>query len=145
PTPLQNASILRLMLAVLHRTHDTSSYKAWGNLWRRGRFDEDVLDRYWQQWAHRFDLFDPQRPFYQQFAGRTDLNPKRIINIIPGVTASGHFNHHTTNPDFYFTPAESARGLLVSLTFGTGIGCIPKEKLSIKASPWNAGLIFIVE
>ena len=57
---LETASILRLLLAVLHRTHDTSSRQAWAEIWQRGCFDLEALDAYWQSWCHRFDLFDPE-------------------------------------------------------------------------------------
>jgi len=145
PNPLETASILRLLLAVLHRTHDTSSPNAWAEIWNRGCFNVNVLASYWRTWSHRFDLFDPQHPFYQGYAGRDDLNPKQIIEIYPGISTAVHFNHRVVDENFTLTAAESARGLLVSQTFGTGIGVIPSEKISIKASTWNSGQVFLVE
>ncbi len=142
---LATASILRLLLAVLHRTHDTSSRRAWGNLYQQGYFEEQALEAYWRTWSYRFDLFDPERPFYQQHAGRDDLNPKQIIEIYPGISTAAHYNHRVKNEEFFLTPGQSACGLLVSQTFGTGIGVIPSEKISIKASTWNSGLVFFIQ
>lgn len=145
PNPFETASILRLLLAILHRTHDTSSPNAWAVTWDKKCFDVNALAVYWRTWSHRFDLFNPHHPFYQGYAGRDDLNPKQIIEIYPGISTAAHFNHRVVDEHFYLTAAESARGLLVSQTFGTGIGVIPTEKISIKASTWNSGQVFLVE
>ncbi len=143
PTGLETASILRLLLAVLHRTHDTSSRQAWGKIWQRGRFNEVELDRYWSQWEHRFDLFDAEHPFYQQPTDRK--KPTSTAGFFPGLAASDHFNHAVQTGERSLSPAEAARSLLVAQTYGLSGGCLPSERLSHKASPWVAGLIFFVE
>ena len=143
PTPLETAAILRLLLAVLHRTHDTSSREAWGAVWRSGRFNEPALADYWRRWSDRFDLFDPQRPFYQQ---RTDRKrPVSTASFFPGLAASDHYNHAVQLDERALSPAQAVRDLLVAQAYGLSGGCLPSEKLSHKASPGVAGLSFFVE
>lgn len=145
PNPHETAAILRLLLAILHRTHDTASKQAWEAIWKQGQFDEHSLCAYLKNWEHRFDLFDPHRPFFQQHSGRSNLSPKQIHELYPGIIAARHFNRMALDEKTFFTPAQAARGLLVSQSFGTGIGVNPAEKLAIRASTWCFGQIFFIE
>ncbi|MEA4909276.1 MAG: type I-E CRISPR-associated protein Cse1/CasA [Anaerolineaceae bacterium] len=143
PTALETAAIVRLLLALLHRTHDTATRAAWGRLWRQGHFDQSALEHYWQQWSHRFDLFDAHRPFYQE---QTDKKkPVSTAGFFPGLAAADHFNHEIRLGEKALSPAEATRDLLVQQAFGLSGGCLPSEKLSHKASTWVAGMVFFVE
>ena len=66
-TPLETASLHRLLLAVLHRVFGPKSTRAWKSLWGREQFDRGMLDEYLHQPKihQRFDLFDSEKPFYQ--------------------------------------------------------------------------------
>src|SRR4051794_12147009 len=64
-SPLVTVSLHRLLLAILHRTFGPETFEAWKALWRRGHWDAETLDTYFAAWRHRFDLFDPERPFLQ--------------------------------------------------------------------------------
>ena len=77
--PAQDVAVLRLLLAVLHAVfgrvdaqgerveiRDTGSAATqWRSLWRQGRFPEQPIVDYLEQWHDRFWLFHPQRPFWQ--------------------------------------------------------------------------------
>ncbi len=73
----QKLPLLRLALAVLyHRYAYPSSERQpdeitvemkskWLDIWNEGRFCAEDIDRYFDEYSDRFDLFDPERPFYQ--------------------------------------------------------------------------------
>lgn len=66
PSPAVTVSLYRLMLAILHRSLDgPRSVAEWQAIWDRNAWDETCLNTYLDRWHHRFDLFDPQHPFYQ--------------------------------------------------------------------------------
>lgn len=64
-SPLVDAAMHRLLLAILHRAlagpRDTAE---WAALWRRGRFDSRVI-HYLDEVGEGFDLFSATKPFYQ--------------------------------------------------------------------------------
>ena len=75
----QNASIFRLLLAILYAVHlrkdvdgnpvdiwdENDAVGYWKRLWDRGRFNTDLFDEYFDGCYDRFYLFHPDRPFYQ--------------------------------------------------------------------------------
>jgi CRISPR system Cascade subunit CasA len=66
-TPLETASLHRVLFAVLHRRFGPKGKANWLNMWQRSEqgFDAAKLDEYFKKWRHRFDLFDDQHPFFQ--------------------------------------------------------------------------------
>jgi len=118
-TPLGTAALHRLLLAVLHRVFGPESRKAWSQLWHKGRWDETALRDYFDQWRHRFNLFDEERPFYQ--AADRRVKPKSITKLML-YTASGNnptlFDHHTDAEGITLTPAQAARALVAAQSFG---------------------------
>lgn len=78
-TRLQDAAVLRLLTAVsvtlLYR-YDENGRKAplagrqqalerFAAVWKAGGFNKKAVDDYFDTWHDRFDLLDPDRPFYQ--------------------------------------------------------------------------------
>lgn len=74
--PQQTLPMLRLMLAVIYRAYgawfpgmDIRPHEDlltfWASVHEYGTFDDEVIGGYLHQWEDRFDLFDPERPFYQ--------------------------------------------------------------------------------
>ncbi len=64
--PTQTFAILRLALAILHRsTGGPHGEASWQALWRASRLPVDDLTDYLVEFRDRFDLFHPQHPFYQ--------------------------------------------------------------------------------
>ena len=65
PSPLVNAALYRLLLAILHRNFGPPSIEEWKVMWESGHFDKSTLQDYFNKWHSRFDLFDKEHPFYQ--------------------------------------------------------------------------------
>ena len=77
--PTQDAAMLRLLLAVLVTVFSRvnaagepeplekrgQALRRWGELWKLGRFPQQPLQDYLEQWKDRFWLFHPERPFWQ--------------------------------------------------------------------------------
>lgn len=77
--PTQDVAVLRLLLAVLHGVFGrvnaqgqpveinniSSAVRQWRSLWELGRFPEQPILDYLEQWHDRFWLFHPERPFWQ--------------------------------------------------------------------------------
>src|SRR5437763_11916675 len=66
PSPLVAAALYRLLLAVAHRVlTGPASVEEWAALWDAGVFPMEAVDAYLARVRDRFDLFHPERPFYQ--------------------------------------------------------------------------------
>lgn len=64
--PTQAFAILRLMLAILYRVRgDEGLTTARWNEWSQNGLPLELVDGYLDDYADRFDLFDPVRPFFQ--------------------------------------------------------------------------------
>ncbi len=64
-SPLVPVSVLRVLLAILHRVHGPKDAAEWTALWEKGKFEPGPLDDYFSRWYERFELLDGERPFYQ--------------------------------------------------------------------------------
>lgn len=121
-TPIMSASILPLALAILHRVFGPEDYDEWEMLWQAGKFDMNRLEDYFEEWHDRFDLFHPERPFYQAFDNRVES--KSIIHIVHPMGNTGTlFNHITDvtdNARVKLSPAEAARHLIAARYFKIG-------------------------
>ena len=119
-SPLEVASLHRLLLAVLHRNFDIGDSQQWGALWESGEFDSGVINSYFEKWRGRFDLFDGERPFYQ-VAG---------LDLTKGGSSARLFFHQDNNATLFthvatadppsLTPPESARLLVGFMAFDVG-------------------------
>lgn len=73
--PQQKLPLLRLVLAALYHMYDCSEFEPyeiasemkgeWLRLWNAGHFDPEDIQGYFDEFSNRFNLFDPERPFYQ--------------------------------------------------------------------------------
>ncbi len=142
-SPLEAASILRLLLAILHRIHETSSLLKWTKVWENKQFNSDAIDKYFSNWQERFDLFSPNWPFYQNL--EEEVEPKNIILLFPGASASPFYNHAVERDDFWLTPEDAARMVLVSQTFGLPGIIHPQKNLFMGSAPWVVGMVFFLE
>ena len=125
PSPLVLASLHRLLLAVLHRALDgPSSLEAWTSLWREGTWARPEVSGYLEKWRHRFDLFDPQRPFYQvPLLKDAQLHP---IALLAMESASGNnatlFDHNYDALPQAMAAGEAALYLLSRQAYAIGFG-----------------------
>jgi len=144
-SPLATAALYRLLLAVLHRViNGPESYDAWAALWEARRFDAARIGAYLTQWRERFDLFHPQRPFYQKADDR--LKPKSLTSLVHDVASGNHatlFDHHTDADGISLTPAQAARALLAAQAFGLAGLCLPGRPFT--DAPCARGIIFLAQ
>jgi CRISPR system Cascade subunit CasA len=120
PSPLITAALHRPLLAVLHRVFGPEGATAWAFLWRREAFDSSVLDEYWSRWKHRFDLFDPEHPFYQN----PELDPVYAWPISKLPLSAGKreplFEHFANDDRHWVSIPEAARELVALQAFAIG-------------------------
>ncbi|MEW6093466.1 MAG: type I-E CRISPR-associated protein Cse1/CasA [Chloroflexota bacterium] len=145
-SPLETAALYRLLLAVLHSAlRGPRVWEAWGELWDGGRWLPEVVNGYLDQWRDRFDLFHPQRPFYQASDDR--VRPKSIASLALDMVSGNNavlFDHHTEEAGVTLTPAKAARTVVVAQTFGlSGLSGIPGQGFT--DGPWARGIVFLVE
>jgi CRISPR system Cascade subunit CasA len=144
-SPLATAAIYRLLLAVLHRVHDgPASYAAWAALWEAGRFEAASIEAYLAQWRERFDLFHPQRPFYQK--ADELLKPKSLTSLVHDAASGNNatlFDHHTDAEGLALTPAQAARALLAAQAFGLAGLCLPGRPFT--DAPCARGIVFLAQ
>ncbi|NJL73503.1 MAG: type I-E CRISPR-associated protein Cse1/CasA [Candidatus Competibacteraceae bacterium] len=123
-SPLVTVALHRLLLAVLHRAYGGPRRKAdWRALWEVGRFDTSVVGGYLQQWAPRFDLLHPERPFYQCRDAEILEAKLHPASALRQELASGNnatlFDHGRIAR---FSLAEAARALVAVQQFALGGG-----------------------
>jgi CRISPR system Cascade subunit CasA len=149
-SPLVAVSALRLLLAVLHRIHGPRNAAAWAALWRASSFDIASFDPYFDQWRNRFDLFDVERPFYQD----ASIPQDRAVPVskLMHAAASGNnatlFDHSLDGGCPAITAAEAALQLLVNQTFAIGGLITPDPSISnsksAEGSPTVKGALCLV-
>jgi CRISPR system Cascade subunit CasA len=146
-SPLETASLYRLLLAVIHSALRGPKNKgAWTELWNAKRFDMNKFDTYFKKWHTRFDLFDKERPFYQ-VKFNNDGREKTSNDVMPDVASGTNatlFSHATDDNNIALSPSKAARTLLVmqAMSVAGGWGMAPKESSD---APWGRGVIFLTE
>lgn len=147
-TPLVNAALYRLLLAVVHHVFGPGPGEtpdSWADLWERGAWDSARLDAYWAKWRHRFDLFDPEHPFYQR--EHPKASPKSVISLIYELASGNNpafFDHHTEEVGATLSPAEAARAVITAQAFGLG-GLSPVSGERFTDGPAARGITFLVK
>jgi CRISPR system Cascade subunit CasA len=143
-SPLVTAALYRLLVAALHRIFGPADLEAWDALWNAGHWDINRLDTYFEQWQHRFDLFDDQHPFYQ--ASDERVKPKSVASLIHDVASGNNatlFDHHTDDRGPVLTPAQAARMLVAAQVFGlAGLSGLPQK---FTDGACASGIVFLVQ
>lgn len=131
PSPLVTVALHRLLLAVVHRAYlGPASISAWRDIWKSGRLDSDVINAYLdeQQEHGRFDLFDPDRPFYQvpYIIDLADPKKQTPIAKLAQEAAAGNnatlFDHQVDAAPVPMSAAEAARYVVAVQAFSIGFG-----------------------
>lgn len=141
-TPQTTVALMRLLLAILHRTFGPADEEAWAALWTASTFDSSILDDYFEQWRHRFDLFDHERPFYQVDDPR--VQAKSIVSLKYGVgfMHDQHFDHDGMAKEFHLSPSQAARAVVTLQAFGLGgLSGIDEKHTD---APCSSGILFFV-
>jgi len=142
-TPPITAALHRLLLAVLHRVFGPKDMDAWAALWERGSWDMGPLDAYFDQWRHRFDLFHPERPFYQVRDERA--RPTQVAKLVMHMNLANPtlFAHYTDDGGLALEPAQAAQYVLAAQVYALGgLSGIPEK---FTDAPLAKGAVFWVE
>lgn len=123
-SPLETAALHRLVTAVTHSALRGPARIAEGRaLLADGKLPTEVGD-YLKRWRERFELFDPERPFYQQVdppdAKESPLN--RIYHEYASANNQTLFDHHLDDDRTAVSPAEAARALVTHQAYALGGG-----------------------
>jgi CRISPR system Cascade subunit CasA len=123
PSPLVAAALYRLLLAVAHRVlNGPASVEEWAALWDAGAFPLAAVDAYFARVRDRFDLFHPERPFYQTSA-LAPFTPAPLSRLIHDVASGNNqtlFDHTTDRHAPTLSPAQAARYLVAHQAFAVG-------------------------
>jgi CRISPR system Cascade subunit CasA len=150
-SPLVTYGLYRLLLAIAHDLFAPRAEAEWLALFRRGRFDPEPLRRFRGEYADRFDLFHPTRPFYQsgdiplgQDGNARGEQKAATVGVLrpelPTGTFKNHF-HHAYDGAHAFCPACAARSLAVLPPFvwPQGSGYVNSINGSPPVYVWLAG------
>jgi CRISPR system Cascade subunit CasA len=123
PSPLEEAALHRLLLAVLHRAlmgpRRLEDVLDW---WRDRRFPEKPITSYLDRFHDRFFLFHPEAPFLQ-VADLPEENPLPWSKLLPELASGNNptlFDHTTEENVPKASYAQAARALLVHQAFALG-------------------------
>ena len=141
-TPIISTSILPLTLAILHRVFGPEDYDEWEVLWQAGKFDMNRLEAYFEEWHDRFDLFHPERPFYQVKDNQGE--DKSVIYLIHSIgNTAALFTHANEEAGIQLSAAEAARQLMAAQYFHTaGLNWVKGKRAPFTDSPFARGVIF---
>lgn len=146
-SPLVTAALHRLLLAILHRCFGPPDIETWKELYQGKRFPVEGVEGYLHKWRHRFDLFHPERPFYQ--VRGLPFDPDGIDILVTERTAWGGgvslFQHRPAGIGTSLCRSEAARWLLCAHSFSPG-GLVrkPGEPASATAGPLNRGAMVLL-
>lgn len=121
-SPPVTIALHRLLLAILHRVYrGPQSSDDWKMMYSADRFDAELLNKYFNGLADRFDLFHSEHPFYQTTSVCDKLKDGAVIKLYfhSGNNAT-LFDHTSTSNPRVLTPAEAARLVVMIQAFDTG-------------------------
>ncbi len=130
-SPLCTVALHRLLLAIVYRAIDgPADQAAWRALWRDG-LPVAAISAYLEKWRHRFDLFDPEQPFFQvadlvtvtKDGAPTDPSPASVLR--PELASGNNkvlFNHSTDAEAEPWPAAVAARSLVSAQAWSLGGG-----------------------
>ncbi len=149
PSPLITISLYRLLLALIHRVYGPADKDAWWGLWDAKKADMAKLNAYLDTVRPRFNLFDTERPFYQD-AAISEEYAGSIAKLTPEQASSGNkvllFDHGQGAAVGGLTPAAAARYLVAFQSYAIR-GLISRETEADKSAsdgPLVKGAVLLV-
>ncbi len=128
-SPLVVVSLHRFLLAILHRNFGPKNFEDWKSLWRAGHWDANVINRYFEDWRDRFNLFDNEFPFYQYpkiaKAKGADADIKPVAILMQERAAGNNatlFDHSNDMEPSPYPSSVVARYLVARQAFSLGGG-----------------------
>lgn len=132
PSPIVAVSIHRLLVAILQDALKPRSTTDLARLWREPGLPREPLDAFALEYADRFELFSPDRPFLQSadfgLAPSKKDKVKSVLTLYPDWPSGGESTHfrHGREVDGAMCPVCAASGLVLQSSFaaagGRGIG-----------------------
>jgi len=127
-SPLETYAVQRLLIAFLMDAYSPASVGDRVSIFRGGRFDPGILNRYvalCRSEGASFDLFDEKRPFMQAaFDPELDAGKEKpaanLFHALPTGNNHVHFDHRLST-ERRFTAAECLRGILASNLFAVAM------------------------
>lgn len=145
PSPLARVTMVRMLLAVLYRSHVVDTTEEWQDLWDQPDIANAAVT-YLEKWGDRFDLFSTRFPFYQ----RTDIDTGgklvAVTKLSHEFTAGNNkllFDHSRDDDPPAFTPARAARLLITAQgwSIGGGIAAGGRPRFTSASLPKAAALL----
>lgn len=158
--PIMNSALFLFLLAFTSASHPLRDLDDWEKLYVSGSFSKQATETYLKKWANRFDLFDPEHPFYQdpKFGKRekdqknlksgTKPLPKSIKGLLMHLSSGSNatlFEHSFDEQEKWYDPAEIARILVMVQSYslrGMTLASIGKDKY-YKDSAFTIGVTFL--
>ena len=125
PSPLVSVSLHRLLLAILHRALEGPSDAYEAADWFENGFDQARIRAYLDRYHDHFDLFHPERPFYQVPDFTLERSSRSWTVLAPELNSDNNkvlFDHTITSRPRPLQPAEAARLLVAHQTFALSAG-----------------------
>ena len=123
-SPLEKASLFRLMLAIHLRSVGAMNTGIKVRMWEDSDLGTDKVTEYLERWSRRFDLLDVGRPFYQ-VPGFNAGTPHPIHKLAIERTAGNNkilFDHRMDDEPEVVNLAEAARMLVTVQSYALGGG-----------------------
>lgn len=150
PSPVVEAALHRLMLAILYRVYGEVNKKKWREWWTAQAFDADRINKYLKKWESRFDLFSDESPFYQyrhySKIGFTERDKQPITKLTFAEAAGNNptlFDHNNEASPQTHTPAEAARYLIAYQAFTPSAG--KSKTIHTKDAPLARGFLVLAK
>lgn len=125
PSPLVTVALYRLLLAILHRALQGPENSDEAAKWFSNGFDAEKIRAYLAKHQDRFDLFHPERPFYQVPDFTLERSCRSWTVLAPELNSDNNkvlFDHTVTSRPRPLYPAEAARLLVANQTFALSAG-----------------------
>lgn len=124
--PLEYVATLRMLVTVLQSACNGPTSTPDKVRWLDGHADrQPSIERYFEAWSERFDLFHPTRPFMQAVVSPEDVAAQTIAALRADWSSGNNatlFDHHVDGRPEAITPGAAARALLTTLLFQPGGG-----------------------
>ncbi|KGF22204.1 type I-E CRISPR-associated protein Cse1/CasA [Corynebacterium tuscaniense] len=119
-SPTQDYAVLRVLLAIFWRAHrgspeDSPSWEQWFIAKRKELIEQNRDDRvleYLDSYRHRFELFDPEKPFMQVANLDTTTATRKPVSLIVPDSKGDYFTMRTHEGRSFLAFDEAARWLI---------------------------------
>jgi len=147
--PIVNASLYRLLVTFLSRACNINSKNRLLELWKQKQICSQDIDKYIFKWKNRFDVFDPDVPFFQNVSSAEEVKFFVKKNVHPvhrlffvGETSRTYFVHvsDADASNRQYDHARIVRLLISSQQYAISAGRGYRKSLS-----FTSGGIYLLE